>query len=71
MLEIRKLEDPDGKLLNIGFHRTIPDEDLREGINTWMKKNYPEMTLEEFFSRLDYLTNELWVITMEEKRGPG
>ncbi len=66
-MEVHKVENSEGKLLRIGFQRTVEGESLREEINKWVKKNYPKMTLEEFFSRLDGLNNDLWVITMEDK----
>ena len=68
-MEVHKVENSEGKLLRIGFQRTIPDEDIRDEINKWIKKNYPKMTLEEFFSRIDSLNNDLWIITMEDKKG--
>lgn len=68
-MEVHKVENAEGKLLRIGFNRTTPEESLREEINKWVKVNYPKMTLGEFFSRLDSLNNDLWIITMENKRG--
>lgn len=67
-MEVHKVENAKGKLLRIGFQRTVQGENMRSQINTWIKKNYPKMTLEEFFSRLDSLNNDLWVITMEDKK---
>lgn len=68
-MEVHKVEDSQGKLLKIGFNRTTPEEDIRVEINDWVKRNYPKMTLREFFSRLDNMNNDFWVITMEDKRG--
>ncbi|MBA7615677.1 hypothetical protein ES703_22962 [subsurface metagenome] len=67
-MEVHKVENSEGKLLRIGFQRTNPDEGLRDEINKWLKKNYPKMTIREFFSRLDSLNPNLWVITMEDKK---
>lgn len=66
-MEVHKVENAEGKLLKIGFNRTTPEEDLRVEINDWVKRNYPKMTLREFFSRLDNMNNDFWVITMEDK----
>jgi len=66
-MEVHKVENSEGKLLRVGFQRMEQYEDLRVEINKWLKKNYPKMTLREFFSRLDGLNNDLWVITMEDK----
>lgn len=66
-MEVHRVENSESKLLRIGFQRTEQDENLREEINKWLKKNYPKMSLREFFSRLDSLNNDLWVITMEDK----
>lgn len=68
-MEVHKVENSEGKLLKIGFNRIAPEEDLRVEVNKWLKKNYPKMTLREFFSRLDSMSNDLWVIAMEDKRG--
>lgn len=67
-MEVHKVEDAKGKLLKIGFNRSAPEEDLRVEINDWVKRNYPKMTLREFFSRLDSMSNDFWVVTMEEKK---
>ncbi|MBA7659311.1 hypothetical protein ES703_67288 [subsurface metagenome] len=63
-MEVHKVETSEGKLVRIGFQRTTPEEDLRNEINKWLKRNYPKMTLRGFFSRLDSLNPNLWVIVM-------
>lgn len=65
------MEDSQGNLLRIGFNRTTQEEDLRDELNKWLKRNYPKMSLKEFFGRLDSFNDNLVVILMGRGKQSG
>lgn len=51
-MEVRKIEDADGTLNKIEFVN-LGGEDPKADIKAWIQANYPAMTYEEFFDRLE------------------
>lgn len=51
-MEVRKIEQPPGTLTKIEFVN-VGDEDFKGAVAQWIRDNYPSMSFQEFFTRLE------------------
>lgn len=62
-MEIRKIENPEGTLARIEFVNT-GDDSFKNSIKAWLHDNYPTMSFQEFFERLQEFHSNMCSINM-------